>query len=87
MTFSRSEMYGDGYAEEVMGRALKASGYSRDQYYIATKVSESYLSADLLKEHLDGSLKRIGVDCIVRLDPAGVRSLRSRVVIGRCVWH
>ena len=36
--FDNAEMYGDGYAEEVLGRALKASGYQRDQYYIATKV-------------------------------------------------
>lgn len=37
--FDNAEMYGDGYAEEVMGRALKASGYHRSQYFIATKVS------------------------------------------------
>lgn len=47
-----------------MGAALRASGYDRSKYYIATKVSESYLEPTLLKEHLDASLKRIGVDCI-----------------------
>jgi hypothetical protein len=62
--FDNAEMYGDGYAEEVMGRALRASGYERSQYYVATKVSESYLEPSLLKEHLDASLARIGVDCI-----------------------
>ena len=52
------------YAEEVMGRALKASGYARSSYMIATKVSETYLEPALLKEHLDASLERMGVDYI-----------------------
>eukprot|EP01043_Picozoa_sp_COSAG02_P054883 COSAG02_NODE_6284_length_3679_cov_1.991620_6_plen_94_part_00 len=47
-----------------MGAALRASGYDRSKYYVATKVSESYLEPTLLKEHLDASLKRIGVDYI-----------------------
>ena len=29
--FDTAEMYGDGYSEEVTGRALKASGYARDK--------------------------------------------------------
>lgn len=62
--FDNAEMYGDGYAEEVMGRALKASGYARSSYMIATKVSETYLEPALLKEHLDASLERMGVDYI-----------------------
>ena len=36
--FDNAEMYGDGYAEEVMGRALRASGYKRSDYIIVTKV-------------------------------------------------
>ena len=36
-------MYGGGFAEEVTGRALKASGYARESYYVATKLSESNL--------------------------------------------
>jgi aryl-alcohol dehydrogenase-like predicted oxidoreductase len=62
--FDNAEMYGDGYAEEVLGRALKASGYKRDEYIIATKVSESYLSAALVREHLEGSLLRLQTDFI-----------------------
>ena len=62
--FDNAEMYGDGYAEEVMGRALKASGYKRDQYYIGTKVSESYLEPTLLKQHVDESIERMGCDYI-----------------------
>ena len=47
-----------------MGRALKASGYARSSYMIATKVSETYLEPTLLQEHLDASLERMGVDYI-----------------------
>ena len=36
--FDNAEMYGDGYAEEALGSALRASGYERSAYYIATKV-------------------------------------------------
>jgi len=62
--FDNSEMYGDGYAEEVMGRALKASGYERSSYHIATKVSEAFLEPALLRQHLEASLRRLGVDYI-----------------------
>lgn len=59
--FDNAEMYGDGYAEEVLGRALKASGYDRSEYIIATKVSETYLAPDLVKEHVKASIVRM--DC------------------------
>eukprot|EP00040_Diaphanoeca_grandis_P003744 m.25755 g.25755 ORF g.25755 m.25755 type:complete len:377 (-) comp15161_c0_seq1:218-1348(-) len=62
--FDTAEMYGDGYSEEVTGRALKASGYARDKYVVATKVSESNLEPKLLREHLNASLKRLDMDYI-----------------------
>ena len=62
--FDNAEMYGDGYAEEMMGDALTASGYDRSSYYVATKVSEAYLAPALVKEHLDASLKRMGMDYV-----------------------
>eukprot|EP01065_Artemidia_motanka_P025203 TRINITY_DN3012_c0_g1_i3.p1 TRINITY_DN3012_c0_g1~~TRINITY_DN3012_c0_g1_i3.p1 ORF type:complete len:420 (+),score=152.09 TRINITY_DN3012_c0_g1_i3:88-1260(+) len=62
--FDNAEMYGDGYAEEVLGRSLKASGYERYQYAVATKVCESYLEPALLRERLDGSLGRMGMDYV-----------------------
>jgi aryl-alcohol dehydrogenase-like predicted oxidoreductase len=55
-----AEMYGGGYSEEVTGRALRASGYSREKYYVATKVSESNLSAVLVHEHVRASIARLG---------------------------
>lgn len=62
--FDNAEMYGDGFAEEVMGRALRASGYAREDYYVATKVSESYLAPALLKRRLAASLERMGMDYV-----------------------
>ena len=62
--FDNAEMYGDGFAEEVMGRALRASGYDRADYYVATKVSESYLAPELLEARLDASLERMGLDYV-----------------------
>lgn len=57
-------MYGDGYAEEVFGRALKKSGYPRDKYYVATKVCETYLAPDQLEARVDASLARMQLDYI-----------------------
>ena len=37
--FDTSPAYCRGRSEESLGKALKASGYSRDQYFIATKLS------------------------------------------------
>jgi aryl-alcohol dehydrogenase-like predicted oxidoreductase len=62
--FDNAEMYGAGVAEEALGRALKASGYARNEYAIATKVSEAYLAPNLLREHLEQSLKRLQTDYV-----------------------
>lgn len=58
--FDNAEMYGGGYAEEVTGRALRASGFPRGAYHIATKVSESNLAPALLREHCEASIARLG---------------------------
>ena len=57
-------MYGDGYSEEVLGRALKASTHARDTYMVATKVNETCLAPADLREHLDASLARLQLDYI-----------------------
>lgn len=58
--FDNAEMYGDGEAEKALGRALKASGHPRDSYVVATKVSESNLSRELILDHVRASIARIG---------------------------
>ena len=49
---------------KVMGRAFKAIGAPRSSYHIATKVSESYLAPELIREHLDASLQRLQTDYV-----------------------
>ena len=44
----------------MLGRALRASGYRREAYCIASKVSESHLSAPLVRAHVLASIARLG---------------------------
>ena len=59
--FDTAEGYGDGYSEEVLGRALE--GY-RHQAVIATKVSQPSLSGDAVQEACERSLQRLQTDYI-----------------------
>ncbi len=59
--FDTAEGYGDGYSEEVVGKALKDR---RDQAYIATKVSPNHLAANDLVAACEASLKRLQTDYI-----------------------
>ena len=54
-------MYGDGHAEEVLGRALQevAVDFPRSSYYIFTKISEAFLDPSMIERHLDASLARL----------------------------
>ena len=66
-----AQPYGNGHSEEVVGRALK--GLQRDKIIVATKCG-SYRTTptdhvrtgnpETIKFHLEGSLKRLGVDYI-----------------------
>jgi myo-inositol catabolism protein IolS len=53
--------YGDGYSEDVLGRALAACAaeFPRSSYYVATKASESHLSPALLRSAVQASLARL----------------------------
>lgn len=64
--FDNAEMYGDGHAEDVLGRALEAvqGTFPRGSYYIATKICESYLAPELIEARLRASLKRLRTDYI-----------------------
>lgn len=56
-TFDNAEMYGDGYAEELLGRAL--DGYDRDRFTIASKVKPEDLRYDDVISSCNRSLDRI----------------------------
>jgi len=59
--FDTAEGYADGYAEEVLGRALEGR---RDEAVIATKVSASHLREADLMEACENSLRRLRTDYV-----------------------
>lgn len=66
-----AHVYGFGHSEEVVGRAIKGR---RDQVIVATKCgllkekdadgAKPWLKAESVREEIDGSLKRLGVETI-----------------------
>ena len=56
-----AEMYNDGRSEAALGRALKGR---REQAIIGSKVSPSHARSDLLRQHCEASLRRLGTDYI-----------------------
>src|SRR5271163_4856147 len=70
--FDTADMYSVGASEEVLGRALKDFGPSRDRVVIATKVfnpmgddpNQRGLSRKHIMEAIDASLKRLGTDYV-----------------------
>ena len=59
--FDTAEGYGDGYSEDMLGRAL---GSRRDQAIIATKVSQTNLAPADIRAACERSLKRLNTDVI-----------------------
>lgn len=57
--FDTAESYGDGHAEEVLGRALAGA---RDRAIIATKVSSQHLREPDLTQACEASLRRLRTD-------------------------
>ena len=55
-----AESYGDGHAEELLGKALES--YDRTKLFIASKVSKDNQSYEDLHRSFEASLKRIGTD-------------------------
>ena len=59
--FDTAEGYGNGYSEEMLGRALKGR---RDEAIIASKVSQKNLAPADIRAACERSLKRLDTDCI-----------------------
>lgn len=57
-----AELYGEGLTEEIVGRATR--GMSRENYYLASKVSRDHLAYDDVLRAAEGSLKRLNVEQI-----------------------
>src|SRR5947209_10506272 len=70
--FDTADMYSLGASEEVLGRALKDFGPSRDKVVIATKVfnamgddpNQRGLSRKHIRHSIDDSLRRLGTDYV-----------------------
>src|SRR5271168_5514644 len=70
--FDTADMYSVGVSEEILGRALKDFGPSRDKVVIATKVFNSMgddpnqrgLSRKHIMHAIDDSLRRLGTDYV-----------------------
>jgi diketogulonate reductase-like aldo/keto reductase len=53
-----AESYGNGYSEEIVGRAIK--GLKRDELFIVTKVSETHAHRDDVLKAAQASSERLG---------------------------
>ena len=70
--FDTADMYSLGRSEEILGRALKDFGGSRENYVVATKVfnamgsgpNERGLSRKHIHHAIDNSLQRLGTDYV-----------------------
>ena len=70
--FDCADMYSDGVSEEILGRALKEFGPSREQVVVATKVffpmgddpNQRGLSRKHILHAIDNSLRRLGTDYV-----------------------
>jgi len=70
--FDTADVYSQGVSEEILGRALKNFGPSRDKLVIATKVfypmgegpNEKGLSRKHILHSIDASLRRLGTDYV-----------------------
>jgi len=70
--FDTADMYSQGVSEEILGRALKDFGPSRDRLVIATKVfnpmgddpNQKGLSRKHIRHAIEASLRRLGTDYV-----------------------
>ena len=56
-----AEMYGEGGAEEVVGEAIRGR---RDEIFVVSKFYPHHARRAPLRRACEGSLKRLGIDCL-----------------------
>ncbi|MEM4966214.1 MAG: aldo/keto reductase [Sulfolobales archaeon] len=60
-----AEIYSDGFAEEVVGKAVREWGGSREDLFIVTKIHPRNLaSEESIRRSISGSLRRLGLDYV-----------------------
>ena len=60
--FDTAEMYARGHSEELLGQAVRESGFPREDLFITSKVSASHLRYDDLLRSFENSLHHLGMD-------------------------
>jgi diketogulonate reductase-like aldo/keto reductase len=62
--FDTAEMYADGHAEELLGRAIREVDIPREDLFITTKVLPEHLAYQPLLNACEGSLRRLGLEYV-----------------------
>lgn len=62
--FDTAEMYSDGHAEELIGRALRETNTPRESVFITSKVDPGHLRFEDVINACEGSLRRLNMDYI-----------------------
>lgn len=55
-----AELYADGYAERLVGEAIRRSGVSREDFFVTSKVAGDCRSRNEIREACEASLRRLG---------------------------
>jgi len=62
--FDTAEMYANGHAEELLGKAARSSQVKREALFITSKVTPSHLKYELVLKACENSLRRLKMDYI-----------------------
>lgn len=62
--FDTAEMYADGHAEELLGKAVRSSQVKREALFITSKVTPSHLQYDQVLHSCENSLRRLQMDYV-----------------------
>lgn len=62
--FDTAEMYANGHAEELLGKAVRSSQVKREALFITSKVTPSHLQYDEVLRSCENSLRRLQMDTI-----------------------
>ncbi|HSQ82765.1 MAG TPA: aldo/keto reductase [Casimicrobiaceae bacterium] len=103
--FDNAEVYAKGRSETIMGDALRKLGWRRESYIVSTKFywglydgpnQKNTLNRKYLMQAIDGSLSRLGLDCVDlvfchRADPETpieetVRAMNDMIVAGKALY-
>ncbi len=62
--FDTAEMYANGHAEELLGKAIRSSQVKREALFITSKVTPSHLQYDQVLHSCENSLRRLQMEYI-----------------------